>query len=118
MGKIMSKADETLSGIRTIKSLNISNHIHSIFSIESKKYRQLMNSLLRKKDLSSPMSEFLSTIVLVIVLLIGGTMVLNTKSEILAQEFIGFVLIFSQLIPPAKSLTSSFYSVKKGNAAS
>ena len=96
MGKIMSKADETLSGIRTIKSLNISKHIHSIFSIESKKYRQLMNSLLRKKDLSSPMSEFLSTIVLVIVLLIGGTMVLNTKSEILAQEFIGFVLIFSQ----------------------
>ena len=64
------------------------------------------------------MSEFLSTIVLVIVLLIGGTMVLNTKSEILAQEFIGFVLIFSQLIPPAKSLTSSFYSIKKGNAAS
>ena len=118
MGKIMSKADETLSGIRTIKSLNISKHIHSIFSIESKKYRQLMNSLLRKKDLSSPMSEFLSTIVLVIVLLIGGTMVLNTKSEILAQEFIGFVLIFSQLIPPAKSLTSSFYSIKKGNAAS
>ena len=49
MGKIMSKADETLSGIRTIKSLNISKHIHSIFSIESKKYRQLMNSLLRKK---------------------------------------------------------------------
>ena len=118
MGKIMSKADETLSGIRTIKSLNISKHIHSIFSIESKKYRQLMNSLLRKKDLSSPMSEFLSTIVLVIVLLIGGTMVLNAKSEILAQEFIGFVLIFSQLIPPAKSLTSSFYSIKKGNAAS
>ncbi len=118
MGKIMSKADETLSGIRTIKSLNISKHIHSIFSIESKRYRQLMNSLLRKKDLSSPMSEFLSTIVLVIVLLIGGTMVLNTKSEILAQEFIGFVLIFSQLIPPAKSLTSSFYSIKKGNAAS
>ena len=118
MGKIMSKADETLSGIRTIKSLNISKHIHSIFSVESKKYRQLMNSLLRKKDLSSPMSEFLSTIVLVIVLLIGGTMVLNTKSEILAQEFIGFVLIFSQLIPPAKSLTSSFYSIKKGNAAS
>ena len=118
MGKIMSRADETLSGIRTIKSLNISKHIHSIFSVESKKYRQLMNSLLRKKDLSSPMSEFLSTIVLVIVLLIGGTMVLNTKSEILAQEFIGFVLIFSQLIPPAKSLTSSFYSIKKGNAAS
>ncbi|MDC3230388.1 ABC transporter ATP-binding protein/permease [Bacteroidota bacterium] len=118
MGKIMSKVDETLSGIRTIKSLNISKHIHSIFSIESKKYSQLMNSLLRKKDLSSPMSEFLSTIVLVIVLLIGGTMVLNTKSEILAQEFIGFVLIFSQLIPPAKSLTSSFYSIKKGNAAS
>ena len=78
----MSKADETLSGIRTIKSLNISKHIHSIFSIESKKYRQPFGVelfLLRKKDSSSPMSEFLSTIVLVIVLLIGGTMVLNTK---------------------------------------
>jgi subfamily B ATP-binding cassette protein MsbA len=76
-----------------------------------------MTKLLRKKDLSSPMSEFLSTIVMVIVMWFGGQLVLNGNTGISAEEFIGYILIFSQIIPPAKSLTSSYYHIQKGSAA-
>ena len=76
-----------------------------------------MTKLLRKKDLSSPMSEFLSTIVMVIVMWFGGNLVLASGSTLSAQEFIGYILIFSQIIPPAKSLTTSYYHIQKGSAS-
>jgi ABC-type multidrug transport system fused ATPase/permease subunit len=63
------------------------------------------------------MSEFLSTIVMVIVMWFGGQLVLNAEGGLSAQEFIGYILIFSQIIPPAKSLTTSYYYIQKGSAA-
>ena len=63
------------------------------------------------------MSELLSTIVMVIVMWFGGQLVLSGNGILSAEEFIGYILIFSQIIPPAKSLTSSYYHIKKGSAA-
>ncbi|MBE50622.1 MAG: hypothetical protein CMP51_02905 [Flavobacteriales bacterium] len=75
-----------------------------------------MNSLLRRKDLASPLSEVLSTIVLVIIMWFGGKIVLD--GNLLSPEmFIGYILIFSQIIPPARSLTTSYYRIQKGAAA-
>ena len=76
-----------------------------------------MTSLLRKKDLSSPMSEFLSTIVMVVVMWFGGKLVLGGSSHLSAEAFIGYILIFSQIIPPAKSFTTAYYRLQKGSAA-
>ena len=76
-----------------------------------------MTQLLRKKDLSSPMSEFLSTIVMVVVMWFGGKLVLGGESLLSAEEFIGYIAIFSQIIPPAKSFTSAFYYIQKGSAS-
>ena len=117
MGDLLSIIDENLSGLRIIKAFNIQKYITTNFEKESKKYEKIMNSLLRKKDLSSPMSEFLSTIVMVIVMWFGGKLVLSSNGNLNAQEFIGYILIFSQIIPPAKSLTSSYYHIKKGSAS-
>ena len=64
-----------------------------------------------EKDLASPLSEMLSTIVLVIIIWIGGNIVLNENFD--AESFIGYLLVFSQILPPAKSLTSAFYSIQK-----
>ena len=72
-----------------------------------------MNSLLRKKDLSSPMSEFLSTIVLVVVMWFGAISIKWRKS-LNAQEFIGYILIFSQIIPPVPN--HCILSYPKGSA--
>ena len=72
-----------------------------------------MTSLLRKKDMSSPMSEFLSTIIMVVVMWFGGKLVLGGDSLLNPEEFIGYILIFSQIIPPAKSFTTAITDYKK-----
>jgi len=117
IGSLLSIIDENISGLRIIKAFNAETHINTNFEKESNSYKDIMNSLLRKKDLSSPMSEFLSTIVLVVVMWFGGQLVLGENSTLSAQEFIGYILIFSQIIPPAKTLTTSYYHIKKGSAS-
>ena len=117
MGSLLSIIDENISGLRIIKAFNIEKYINSNFKRTSNEYKNIMTQLLRKKDLSSPMSEFLSTIVMVIVMWFGGQLVLNGSGGLSAEEFIGYILIFSQTIPPAKSLTSSYYYIQKGSAA-
>jgi len=118
MGKLLSIIDENISGLKIIKSFNAEEHINKSFEKNSSEYKNIMTNLLRKKDLSSPMSEFLSTIVLVIVMWFGGKLVLSGGDSLLsAEEFIGYILIFSQIIPPAKSLTTSYYHIQKGSAA-
>ena len=117
MGDLLSIIDENISGLRIIKAFNAEKHINNNFEKESNEYRSIMTKLLRKKDLSSPMSEFLSTIVMVIVMWFGGQLVLSADGSLSAQEFIGYILIFSQIIPPAKSLTGSYYHIQKGSAS-
>ena len=73
--------------------------------------------MFRKNYLSSPVSETLGTIVLVVVMYLGGKMVLSTPSGFSAGEFITFIAIFSQLIPPVKSFTSAFYKIQRGMAS-
>lgn len=118
MGDILSVLDENIGGLKVIKLFNSEKNAHNKFDRESKKYQSLMTSLLRKKDMSSPMSEFLSTIIMVIVMWFGGKLVLGGDSLLSAEEFIGYILIFSQIIPPAKSFTTAYYRLQKGAAAS
>ena len=117
MGDILSVLDENIGGLRVVKLFNAEKDVHQKFDRESKKYQSLMTSLLRKKDLSSPMSEFLSTIVMVVVMWFGGKLVLGGSSHLSAEAFIGYILIFSQIIPPAKSFTTAYYRLQKGSAA-
>ena len=117
MGDLLSIIDENISGLRIIKAFNAEKHINKNFEKESTEYKSIMTKLLRKKDLSSPMSEFLSTIVMVAVMWFGGQLVLSGNGSLSAEEFIGYILIFSQIIPPAKSLTTSYYHIQKGSAA-
>lgn len=114
---IMSIIDENIFGLRIIKAFNAEKFINSKFRETSEEYKEIMNGVLRKKDLSSPMSELLSTIVMVVVMWFGGQLVLSENATLSPQEFIGYILIFSQIIPPVKSLTSSYYYIQKGSAA-
>jgi len=114
---IMSIIDENIFGLRIIKAFNAEKFINSKFRKTSEEYKEIMNGVLRKKDLSSPMSELLSTIVMVVVMWFGGQLVLSENATLSPQEFIGYILIFSQIIPPVKSLTSSYYYIQKGSAA-
>ena len=118
MGDILSVLDENIGGLRVLKLFNAEKTAHHKFEKESEKYQSLMTSLLRKKDMSSPMSEFMSTIIMAVVMWFGGRLVLGGNSLLSAEEFIGYILIFSQIIPPAKSFTTAYYRLQKGAAAS
>ncbi len=115
IAELISLIDQNISGIKIIKAFNKENFIMKIFKKENEKQKKIANNVLWKKDLSSPMSEVLSTITMVVIIWVGGEMVLNGTLK--AESFIGFTIMFSQIIPPTKSLTSSFYSIKKGSAA-
>ena len=117
MGVLLSIIDENLSGLRIIKAFDAEKMIHKKFEKESADYKNIMTRLLRKKDLSSPMSEFLSTVVMIVVMWFGGKLVLSGTSTLFPEEFIGYIAIFSQLIPPAKSFTSAYYFIQKGSAS-
>lgn len=117
MGEILSLMEETLSGLRIIKAFNAEKKINARFSGENEEYRRIQNRLMRRRSLAHPMSEFLGTIVIVIILWFGGTLILNHSGSLSAPEFIAYIALFYSIINPAKNLTNAFYSIQKGLAA-
>jgi subfamily B ATP-binding cassette protein MsbA len=117
IAEILSVIEESISGIRIIKAFNTINFFNNRFSKLNDSYTRLMIGLYRRRDLSSPLSEFLSSLVIIIVLWFGGRLVLSSSSSISAEVFITYIVIFSQIIPPAKTFAAGFYSIQKGLAS-
>jgi len=117
IGEILALTEETLSGLRIIKAFNAENKMTQKFSTENEAYRRIQNRLMRRRSLAHPMSEFLGTIVIVIILWFGGTLVLHHTSALSAAAFISYIGMFYSIINPAKNLTNAYYSVQKGLAA-
>jgi subfamily B ATP-binding cassette protein MsbA len=115
-GRLTSILDESIYGIKIIQSFFVQKWIYAKFSRENKNYFETYNRMYRKRDLSSPLTEFLAITVVCIVLWFGGQIVLNNEG-LTASNFIAFMVVFSQLIPPAKSFSSAFYEIKKGMAS-
>jgi len=113
----MSIIEETLGGIKIIKAFNAQPNQQAKFENENQQYQNITNRLYRRKDLASPLSEVLGIAVVVVVLWYGGSLVLNKKSPLDAEVFIAFIVIFSQLIQPAKKLVAAFYNIQKGAAS-
>lgn len=114
---LLSMIEETISGLRIIKGFNAIPYFDHKFKENNHEYRRRLNNVYRRRDSSSPLSEFLSSMVIVIVLWFGGQMVLAKTPEIKAADFITYIVVFSQIIPPAKSITQSYYSIQKGIAS-
>ncbi|MBK6840479.1 MAG: ABC transporter ATP-binding protein [Bacteroidetes bacterium] len=117
MGVLLSTIEETLSGMRIIKAFTSELFSMEKFGKINDEYRRLMTRLYRKRDLSSPLSEFLGAIVMVVVIYFGGKLVLDGSSRLEPAMFIAFIVIFSQLIPPAKSFTEAYSNVQRGLAS-
>lgn len=117
MGVILSVMEETLSGLRIIKAFNAERKVDAKFTEEAEDYRRIQNRLMRRRSLAHPMSEFLGTIVIVIVLWFGGTLILNHSGSLSAEDFIAYIALFYSIINPAKNFSNAFYSIQKGLAA-
>ncbi|MBC8487233.1 MAG: ATP-binding cassette domain-containing protein [Bacteroidetes bacterium] len=114
---LMAIIEETISGLRIIKAFTAIDFSNRRFLNLNNKYSKILIKIYRTRDLSSPLSEFLSSVVIIIVLWFGGKLVLTDNPTITAAIFITYIVIFSQIIPPAKTFATGFYSIQKGIAS-
>ena len=112
----LSIIDETISGQKVIKSFLSENFFHNKFnSINNLLYR-FSNKVINRKNLAGPFSEFMGILIIGVLLWFGGKMVLISET-ISGTTFIVFMGLAYNILTPAKNLSKSFYSIKKGNAA-
>lgn len=117
MGELLSTIEETISGLRNIKAFNAIDWANSNFQETNDRYNRLMVRLYRKRDLASPLSEFLGIAVSVFVIWYGGKIILSPDSTMDAALFIMYILVFSQLINPIKAISTAIYNIQKGAAS-
>ena len=116
MGTLMSLVDETLGGLRVIKAFNAEKLLRKKFFSSNDHLNLTRNKIMFRRDLASPLSEFLGVLVLVCVLWFGGQLVLE-RQVLEPEAFITYIVFFTQIINPAKALSTAFYNVQRGSAA-
>ncbi len=117
MGQLVSIFEESLSGLRIIKAFSAIQMMLERFVKLNFNYTRLMMKIYRRRDLAAPLSEFLGTVVLVIVLWIGGRMVLEESVGIQPNVLILFVVIFARMVSPAQSFATASYAIQRGIAS-
>jgi subfamily B ATP-binding cassette protein MsbA len=117
MADLLSTIEETLSGLRIIKAFTAEKKVTEKFVDENNDYRRTMNSLMRRRVLAHPVSEFLGTVVIVIVLWYGGRLIINGEGNMNGADFITYLVVFYSIINPAKAFSKAYYSIQKGLAA-
>jgi subfamily B ATP-binding cassette protein MsbA len=116
IGEILALTEEDVTGLKVIKAFNAEAQKAKLFNQASQKYFRFTNKVVRKSELASPISEFLGSVVMAIIIWYGGSLVLSGGS-FTAENFIAYVLFFYQLIPPSKNLSKAAYKIQQGNAS-
>ncbi|MBS1751724.1 MAG: ABC transporter ATP-binding protein, partial [Bacteroidetes bacterium] len=116
-GRLLTMIDETLMGMRIIRSFNATRFILKRFSQENDFYRQASLSSFKKKELAPAFSEAAGVMVVACILVYGGGLVLSGNGNLQASAFIAFIAIFSQVIRPAKAIVVALSNIQQGQAA-
>ena len=116
-GDLLSQIEETLGGLRIIKAFNAESKLIARFGALNNNIRSTFNKIQTRYLLAHPVSEFLGTMVIAILLWYGGRLILTGNSTITAPEFIYYLVIFYSIIQPFKDLSKAGYSIKKGTAS-
>lgn len=116
-GLLMSRIEETLSGLRIIKAFNAEGKVQERFEKDNETFRNITNRIYRRQQMAHPMSEFLGTVAIAAVLWYGGSLILSENNTIEASTFIYYLVIFYSLINPAKDLSKAAYAIQKGLAS-
>lgn len=117
LGDLMAILEETLSGLRIIKAFNGEKRMEEKFFRTNQKFARLLKKVVRRRYLASPLSEFLGTIVMMIIMAYGGSLVLSGNNSLDGENLILFLIIFSQIIPPAKNFSVAWFNIQKGLAS-
>jgi subfamily B ATP-binding cassette protein MsbA len=117
LGRLLSVVEETLTGLRIVKGFNAEEKMKMQFSDTNERYSKVFKRVTRKAYLASPVSEFLSTIVLMILMYFGSMLALKGIGNMGQEKLIAFLVVFSQIIQPAKNITTAWFSIQKGMAS-
>lgn len=119
MGEILSTVEETLGGLRIIKGFNAEEKVRRKQETQNEEYRSIMDKLMLRYFIASPMSEFLGVAVVMGVMWYGGRLILSDAGSTMLQpeEFMVYLGLFFNIINPAKAFSTGFYNIQKGLAA-
>ncbi len=116
-GELLQVIDETVGGIRVVKAFTAEEAVHRKFGKLNEWYTSLQNKIYRRTYLANPLTEFLGTAVVITTMWYGGYMVLRSTGTLTPEVLISYLLIFGQIINPAKSFSQARYNIKKGLAS-
>lgn len=117
LGRIVNILDETIGGMRVVKAFGAQDYVRKKFDEETGHYADVNVSMARKNELASPISQFLGVFVVAGILLYGGNLVLNNDSLLGASEFIAYIILFTQVLNPAKEISRAMSSIQRGLAS-
>jgi ATP-binding cassette, subfamily B, bacterial MsbA len=117
LGRLLSVVEETLTGLRIVKGFNAEEKMKAQFRESNEKYAKVFKRVTRKAYLASPISEFLATIVLMILMYAGGNLALGGDGNMRPEKLIVYLIVFSQIIQPAKNITTAYFNILKGMAS-
>jgi ATP-binding cassette, subfamily B, bacterial MsbA len=117
LGRLLNVTDETISGARIIKAFTAQAFVQSKFQVHNEAYRKVSKSMVNRRELAGPLSEFLGVLVIIAVMIYGGRLVLNQQSELSASEFVTYIILYSQLIAPIKNISTAMTNIQRGLAA-
>jgi subfamily B ATP-binding cassette protein MsbA len=117
MGVLLSIIEESLSGLRIVKAFTAERQVGEKFEKANSDYGKLMIRMYRKRDLASPLSEFMGVVVMVVVMWYGGQLIFKGQNALEANVFIAYIALFTQILSPIKSITTAFSNIKKGVAS-
>ena len=117
MSELVSTIEESLGGIRVIKAFTAEKIAVDRFSIKNEHHQRLITRTFRKKDLSSPLNEFFGAVVLIAIVWYGGKLVLEKDGDMTGDQFIAFIIVFSQFLRPISSIASALTYLKKAEVS-
>lgn len=117
LGRLLNVTDETISGARIIKAFTAQLFVQKKFEVHNEEYRKVQKSMVNRRELAGPLSEFLGVLVIIAVMVYGGRLVLNQQSDLSASKFVAYIIFYTQLIAPIKNISTALTNIQRGLAA-
>lgn len=117
VGYLMSLFEESLSGLRIIKAFNAERYQKGKFLRENRHLEHLSTSAHRRWNVASPLIEFLSVSVVAALLYYGGSIILRGEGALTAELFLGYILVFANMLGPARNVANSYFYIQRGIAS-
>lgn len=114
---LLARVEETLTGIRVIKAFNGEGDMRRRFARENEMLTRSSIAMLNRQDIASPLSETLGAAVMATIAYLGGSYVLGAEPTLTGDSFLGFIIIFSQLLPPIKGFSQGYSAIVRGSAS-